>query len=252
MQVIEGSHWLSSKISRSFSLTPLFLVGDSSSLLKTSLILPLLKFTNVISSNWNGLNIVSNNSSYFSVKELNFCSTHTQNSRLLNFPIEFILNFDRVAIGNTSAFKIYQGHHGDVNAISSNLILPSTSFIEKNSFYANSLAVVQKTKKVLFNPGNSRDDWKILNALVDCFGFSYFKVSNSLDLISFISETTPFILYKRSVTFIQSRSTAQLIYHISNYFSVNNNYYLYDSITRNSKIMSLCFNRFKTKGYNFL
>jgi NADH-quinone oxidoreductase subunit G len=158
LQVMEGSHWLSSKVSRNFSFTPLFLIGDSSSLLKTSLILPLLKFTNVINSGWNGLNIVSNNSSYFSVKEFNFCSVHTQNSDLLNFPIEFILNFDKTAVVSQSAFKIYQGHHGDVNAINSDLILPSTSFIEKNSFYANSLAIVQKTKKILFNPGNSRDD----------------------------------------------------------------------------------------------
>jgi hypothetical protein len=90
-----------------------------------------------------------------------------------------------------------------------------------------------------------------LNALIDNFGFSYFKVGTSFDLISFVSETTPFILYKRSPTFMHFGIYGQLIYHFFNYFSVNNNYYLYDSITRNSKIMSLCFNKFKAKGYNF-
>lgn len=101
---------------------------------------------------------MSNNSSYFSVKEFNLSSVHSQNSHLLNFPVSFVLNFDKECLKHSSSFFIYQGHHGDINAFNSNLIFPSTSFIEKNSFYANSLAMVQKTKKVLFSPGNSRDD----------------------------------------------------------------------------------------------
>jgi NADH dehydrogenase (ubiquinone) Fe-S protein 1 len=251
LHVLEGSHWLSAKISKKFSSKPIFLIGDSSSLLKGSLIAPLFNFTNIISGNWNGLNIVSNDSSYFSAKEFNLSSSHSQNSHLLNFPINFVLNFDKKVLADSSAFQIYQGHHGDTNAINSNLIFPSTSFIEKNSFYSNSLAIVQKTKKVLFSPGNSRDDWKILNALIDNFGFSYFRVKNSFDLVSFLSESTPFILYKRSSSYKCFGFYEQLIYHFFNYFSVNNNYYIYDSITRNSKIMSLCFNKFKMKGYNF-
>jgi NADH dehydrogenase/NADH:ubiquinone oxidoreductase subunit G len=167
-------------------------------LLKNPLASTFFNFTNLFNSNWNGLNIVSNNSSYFSAKEFNLSSIHSQNNHLLNFPVNFILNFDKEGLINTSAFQIYQGHHGDTNASNSNLIFPSTSFVEKNSFYSNSLAIVQKTKKVLFNPGNSRDDWKILNALIDNFGFSNFKVLTSFDLISFLSEATPFILYKRS------------------------------------------------------
>jgi NADH-quinone oxidoreductase subunit G len=134
------------------------LIGDSSSLLKSSLIAPLFNFTNLICNNWNGLNVVSNDSSYLSTKEFNLSSSHSQNSHLLNFPINFVLNYDKVVLFDSSAFQIYQGHHGDTNAINSNLIFPSTSFIEKNSFYANSLAIVQKTKKILFSPGNSRDD----------------------------------------------------------------------------------------------
>lgn len=251
LQVLEGSHWLSTKVSRGFSSKPMFLIGDSSSLLKNTLFNSLFRFTNISSGDWNGLNIVSNDSSYFALREFNISSTHSQNSNLLNFSINFILNFDKVALINPSAFQIYQGHHGDINAINSNLILPSTSFIEKNTFYSNSLAIVQKTKKVLFNPGNSRDDWKILNALIDNFGFSYFKVRTSFDLISLLSESTPFILYRRSSTFRFFSFYEQSFYHFFSFFSVNNNYYISDSITRNSKIMSLCFSKFKTKDYNF-
>lgn len=251
LQILEGSHWLSSKVSKSFSCKPVFFIGDSSSLLKNNLLTPLFRFTNIFSGNWNGLNIVSNDSSYFALREFNLLSNHSQNSNLLNSPINYILNFDKVGLINHSAFQVYQGHHGDINAINSNLILPSTSFIEKNTFYSNSLAIVQKTKKILFNPGNSRDDWKILNALIDNFGFSYFKIGTSFDLISFLTESTPFILYKRSSVFKFFGFYQQSFYHIFTYFSINNNYYISDSITRNSKIMSLCFSKFKTKDYNF-
>jgi NADH dehydrogenase/NADH:ubiquinone oxidoreductase subunit G len=68
-----------------------------------------------------------------------------------------LLNFDRSIVSGNS-FKVYQGHHGDLNAPYANVIFPSTSFIEKNAFYSNLLGIVQKTKKVLFSPGNSRDD----------------------------------------------------------------------------------------------
>lgn len=80
-----------------------------------------------------------------------------QNHNLFCFPFDFILNFDRNLV-SSGGFKVYQGHHGDLNASTSNVILPATSFVEKSSFYANSSAVVQKTKKALFSPGNSRDD----------------------------------------------------------------------------------------------
>jgi NADH-quinone oxidoreductase subunit G len=66
------------------------------------------------------------------------------------------LNFNEV--GNFNTFKIYQGHHGDIGSSISNLILPTTAFIEKNSTYSNIFGFVQKTKKALFSPGNARDD----------------------------------------------------------------------------------------------
>jgi NADH-quinone oxidoreductase subunit G len=81
----------------------------------------------------------------------NFSSSHG---------IDFFFNFDSVEsfCRNSNSLKVYQGHHGDVNASTSNLILPTTAFIEKNSTYSNVLGIVQKTKKALFSPGNSRDD----------------------------------------------------------------------------------------------
>lgn len=260
LAILEGSHWLSSKLSKGSSKYPL-VIASSASFFSVSSVMPaLLHYTNLFSKNWIGLNFIPEFSSFVPASELGLVSKHGQNSNLLNFSFDILLNFDGslpVKDPSASFFRVYQGHHGDVNSQNCELILPSTSFIEKNSFFSNLSRVVQKSKKVLFNPGNSRDDWKILNSLVEVFGFSSFKVANSFELLSFISSTSPFVLYKGngisvfSSFFPNNLLLSSTYCHLKNFTSTNNNYYLNDSITRNSKVMSLCATKFKSKNYNF-
>lgn len=260
LAIFEGSHWLSSKLSKGSSKYPL-VIASSASFFSVSSVMPvLLRYTNLFSKNWIGLNFIPEFSSFVPASELGLVSKHGQNSNLLNFSFDILLNFDGslpVKDPSASFFRVYQGHHGDVNSQNCELILPSTSFIEKNSFFSNLSRVVQKSKKVLFNPGNSRDDWKILNSLVEVFGFSSFKVANSFELLSFISSTSPFVLYKGngisvfSSFFANNLLLSSTYCHLKNLTSTNNNYYLNDSITRNSKVMSLCATKFKSKNYNF-
>lgn len=260
LAIFEGSHWLSSKLSKGSSKYPL-VIASSASFFSVSSVMPvLLRYTNLFSKNWIGLNFIPEFSSFVPASELGLVSKHGQNSNLLNFSFDILLNFDgSLPVKDLSAsfFRVYQGHHGDVNSQNCELILPSTSFIEKNSFFSNLSRVVQKSKKVLFNPGNSRDDWKILNSLVEVFGFSSFKVANSFELLSFISSTSPFVLYRGngisvfSSFFANNLLLSSTYCHLKNFTSTNNNYYLNDSITRNSKVMSLCATKFKSKNYNF-
>jgi NADH dehydrogenase (ubiquinone) Fe-S protein 1 len=254
LSIFEGSHWLSSRISKGFSSHPLLLVSEG--VINLNVFFPLFStvstYTNLIKFGWNGFGVIPLNSSFFSVGEMGLTGNHTQNYSLINHPIEWLYNYDLVNTSKNS-FKIYQGHHGDVGASISDIVLPSTAFIEKNSFYSNVFGMVQKTKKVLFSVGDSRDDWKIINALIEVLGFSTFRVKDSVGLIFFITKTSPFILYKRN-----NNSSSFIGYDSYNYFytksfvSKLNNFYLSDVITRNSKVMSLCFNKFSLKGYNFL
>jgi NADH dehydrogenase/NADH:ubiquinone oxidoreductase subunit G len=101
--------------------------------------------------------VIPHNSSFSSVREISFFGNHTQNYSLVSHPVEWLYNYD-VANTSENSFKIYQGHHGDIGASISDVVLPSTSFIEKTSFYSNIFGMVQKTKKVLFSVGDSRDD----------------------------------------------------------------------------------------------
>lgn len=251
---LEGSHWLSSKFSVKFSAKPVVFVSESSQFLNRSVISYLLRYTNIFSENWAGLNVVPSSSSSFVFSELGLGANCFQPLKITNSGIDFLLNFNEVGNVNSSTFKIYQGHHGDIGSSISNLILPTTAFIEKNSAYSNIFGFVQKTKKALFSPGNARDDWKVLNALSEVFDYNLSKrINDSMDLISQISRSSPFILYNRKLTtFNHFLAIINPVYfHSSASKSIVNSYYLSDSITRNSKIMSLCSTKFKSKFFNF-
>lgn len=251
ISILEGCHWLSAKLSANFSKKPLVILNAEFPLIKDALIL-LTKQTSVISSTWNGLNFVNPNSSFFSVAELSFLDTNNQNLNLLNYSVDWLYNYE-MSKKSSNSYRIYQGHHGDFGALVSNVILPSTSFIEKNTFYSNFAGIVQKTKRVLFSVGNSRDDWKIINAFIEVIGLTSLNIKSSFDLVNLISKLSPFILYKRVnfnlLDFTESKG--KYFFHFVNFTSFLNNFYVGDSITRNSKIMSLCSTKFKFKGYNF-
>ena len=253
VSLAEGSHWLVSKISSYYSLKPLlftsdFLIGHS---IFIQFINRMLNYSNLLSHNWNGLNVLSSQLSFFPMNELGFFGNNIQNLEFFS-TAAWLFNYDK-SIVEKNAFYIYQGHHGDVNAAKSNILLPSSSFIEKNSTYVNMWGMVQKTKKILFGVGESRDDWKILNAFFEVSGLLTKNfIKNSFDLVTNISKFSPFLLYRldrRSIfTNILNRFSFA---HNTVIFSEFNNFYLSDSITRNSKVMSLSFKKFRVKDYNF-
>ncbi|HEX2580764.1 MAG TPA: NADH-quinone oxidoreductase subunit NuoG [Dongiaceae bacterium] len=69
-----------------------------------------------------------------------------------------------------SAFVIYQGHHGDRGAHRADVILPGFTFAEKDGHYMNIEGRIQRARRAVFGPGDSREDWKILRALSDALG----------------------------------------------------------------------------------
>lgn len=248
LNMLEGSHWLDSKLSKVSSTRPIILANYDLFHYDFSFI---SKYTNLISNKWLGINYISDFQSYGS-KELNYFGSN--NNPENNYFISYLVNYDNhdKQFHHNAGFTIYQGHHGDISAPHSNLILPSTSFIEKNSFYLNLFGMFQKTKKILFNVGNSRDDWKIVNALIQFMGFDKFSLGNSFELISLISKLSPFVLYKNSSKIVNPIFYNQFInFFYGSIVSKFNNFYLSNSITRNSKIMSLSHARFKSKSYNF-
>ena len=138
LSILEGSHWLNFKLNIKSSAKPTIFV-DSGRFLD---IKALLKYTNLESGVWSGLNVFSCNPSFYVLSELNLLPQNIHYARKVDRfnGIDYFFNYngDRgKVVVNNAAFKIYQGHHGDNGAFASNLVLPSTSFIEKNAHYVN-------------------------------------------------------------------------------------------------------------------
>lgn len=68
------------------------------------------------------------------------------------------------------AFVIYQGHTGDEGAYYADLILPTSSYLEKVGTYVNTDGRPQQTRAALSSPGFSMDDWMVLRALSEEVG----------------------------------------------------------------------------------
>ena len=64
------------------------------------------------------------------------------------------------------AFVVYIGTHGDRGAHRADVILPGAAYTEKTGIYVNTEGRPQFAERAVFPPGDAREDWSILRALV--------------------------------------------------------------------------------------
>ncbi len=79
--------------------------------------------------------------------------------------VVFLLGADEVEIA-PGAFVVYIGTHGDSGAHRADVILPGAAYPEKSGIYVNTEGRVQMAARASFPPGEAREDWAILRALV--------------------------------------------------------------------------------------
>jgi len=97
---------------------------------------------------------------------LNYSELFKTKPQINNNPqLLFLYNTDNVNI-KRSLFNIYIGHHFTQNAQESDLILPSTTFVEKNSYFKNIEHKFQPSLKALPNLQNSKNDSLIWGLLI--------------------------------------------------------------------------------------
>ena len=83
----------------------------------------------------------------------------------------YLLGADEIDTAKlSSAFVVYQGHHGDAGAHCADVILPGAAYTEKNGTYVNTEGRVQRAWRAVFPPGDAREDWTIIRALSDVLG----------------------------------------------------------------------------------
>ena len=65
---------------------------------------------------------------------------------------------------------VYQGHHGDKGAQLADIVLPGSSYVEKDGSYVNTEGRTQLTRTAVSTPGAARHDWKIIRAVSEYLG----------------------------------------------------------------------------------
>jgi NADH-quinone oxidoreductase subunit G len=64
-------------------------------------------------------------------------------------------------------FIIYQGSHGDKGAELADIILPGSAYTEQDGYFTNLEGKIQKAYKASYPPGESKEDWLIINEIAE-------------------------------------------------------------------------------------
>ncbi len=129
---------------------------------------------NVISDEWNGYNVLHKAASRVAGLMLDClpakggknAASIVKEAAKGGIKCVYLVGADEV---NTDALKdvfvVYQGHHGDNGAHVADVILPSTSYVEKEGTYVNLEGRVQRTSRAINPLGEAKDDWVIVAEL---------------------------------------------------------------------------------------
>lgn len=154
------------------------------------------------------------------------------------------------------AFVIYQGHTGDEGAYYADLILPTSSYLEKNSTYVNTDGRPQQTRACLSGPGFSQDDWMVLRALSEEMG-TPLPYDTLDELRTRLAELAPHLV---KYDHIEASGFEKHAHQPNGETSLNGttftenveNFYMTDAISRNSHIMARCTRELNPlKQFNF-
>jgi len=181
-----------------------------------------------------------------------------------NLDFNWVLNNDEICF-EEGGFTVYSGHHGDRNALLSDLIIPLSLSNEKNTAYMNMSGLYQQSNFVLNPPNLVRSEFHFVNSFFFFakamlglstnqpislssnffkhyfvrfmgYAFSSMKLGTHSTVAPFIF-TTPTVAYSSALN--------------SPISSFMESYYLDNQITRASHVMALAQTRFKRYVTNF-
>ena len=236
------------------SKNPIIIVGSAYSTHATPEDLKSLfvfsKNHNLITESKNNLNFLTPYASR--VGQLLIGNTQSQEFEPMNFlaskfkdgSYDVLLSFNSEEISNPifkDIFKVYLGHHGDLGAMSADLVLPTPLYTEKNSTFINTEGRPQEAFKCHNTIGQAKEEWAILKKLSELMNFkndfnSFKDVRSSLlKDFKFNFELNSIIEFNLGINF---ENTIKFKSSTFNY--PINNFYFSDVVSKNSKIMANC------------
>ena len=120
---------------------------------------------------WQGYNVLQRAASRAGAFEVGF-TVPSQKVADTKAKMVWLLGADEVSESDLppDAFVVYQGHHGDKGAQLADIVLPGSSYVEKDGSYVNTEGRTQLTRTAVSMPGAARHDWKIIRAASEYLG----------------------------------------------------------------------------------
>ena len=195
-----------------------------------------------INDEWNALNIISNNASTVGGYDLDLLSSNNGKNLTLeeiqknNFKIIFLFGQDNLNFKKQNEFIIYVGSHGDRGAEIADIILPAAAYTEQEGHYTNLEGKIQKAFQASYPPGDSKEDWKIVNDLSELLKRK--KIFKNKDEL--VDSLMNYLNLKKNNKDNANFSTSEFIEEKISIDEID--YYYSNVIARASKTMSECRN----------
>ncbi|KAH0578467.1 NADH-ubiquinone oxidoreductase 78 kDa subunit, mitochondrial [Termitomyces sp. J132] len=124
-----------------------------------------------ITPEWNGFSVLQRHASRTAAYDLAYLPSPPSSSSSTPKFI-YLLNADNLPTTSipSSAFVVYQGHHGDAGAALADVVLPGAAYTEKAGTWVNTEGRAQVGRAAVPPPGAAREDWKIIRALSEVLG----------------------------------------------------------------------------------
>ena len=242
--IFEGNHDISKEILK--SKNPIIILGESFFRLKSSsfLFYTLKEFilkNNKLTEDWNPLNILSVDAATvgnFDLDIFNKDKDMINDLKDNKFELIYLLGQDNLEFTKKNEFVIYQGSHGDKGAEMADIILPSAAYTEQNGYYTNLEGKIQKAYKASYPPGESKEDWEIINLLAETINNR--KLFNDKDEIE--SSMFNYLKLKKEIKKPNNNNINPNDFYEENLSIEIKDYYFSNVIARASKTMLDCYN----------
>jgi NADH dehydrogenase/NADH:ubiquinone oxidoreductase subunit G len=253
LEIAEGKHMFCQKLTK--AKNPVIILGsgvrsrlDSESI--TSLVQKLSKYCNVISDDWLGLGFIPLTSNVVGKSLIGMNSA--TNLNLKNKTFVYCVGLDSYEnllsrIDQNTSFIVAQTPFSNASLKKANLILPSTTFTEKQGTFVNLEGRIQSTTPALVGPSLAKNDFEIVKVLLAPYLSVNVTYSFKDESLSIADNKRSFIKVLVGVSKNNKKKVFKTPFKavLSNFFSSN-------AITKNSIIMSKCASVFKKNYFNFI
>ena len=270
-EIISGKHGFAEKLIS--AKKPVMIIGDgvfrrSDARLVMSMLHELADKYGFLQEDWNGFNILHNHASSVGALDVGFVydkddiiskdsdagsygtSGILKQTRDGDVNILYLLGADEINtkhIGD-DCFVVYHGHHGDNSANRADVILPSAAYTEQDGIYVNMEGRAQYARKAVPPPNMAQEDYKIFlmiaSKLQSLSGKENNNIPKTMKAIrgAMAKENEVFANINQIAPSLFKKQKAPQGAKIDNEYlgSVMFNYYMTDSISRNSPSMAKC------------